>query len=426
MANVASHVFWRTEISSNTLLLSNRLVLTFMSKIIFLLLIFMPLADFFSVYSRSIGFSAGERFSLLYRLILILFCVFLFLRESFQHKMHIIILFYVSLLSLTINYFIIDGSDLSRFVESAIILVKFYVFFIFFGAFTFAIKTNLISPSNCIRIINFLILVYCTMILIGAFFDVELFQNYISDDAERWGVKGIIIAGNEASGFLTIALAWTLLNKKNSLFYFQFFTVITSSIVSGTKAALISSFLVVACYYFAKYKAKALIYLFFYTAISFMVFYISYVSFSSFSEAVDQSVHYFIWHYENNQTGSILNVALTGRDYKLSVVFSDVFYDAPWIFFTGGFPIGNYTIEMDFFDAVALSGFIGASLYFYYWVRTWGSFTSCSADLFKMYFCITFFILGFLGGHYYYSAMSAPFLAFLCVRMNSLKLYSYD
>lgn len=380
-----------------------------------LCLLFMPLADFISVYSRFSGFEAGERFSLVYRLVLIAAAIYFFLKVSVIYKKSIIFLFLSATLSLSVTFFYIDGVDLSNYFESFIMLFKFFVFFVMVSSFKYVIESGYLGFQRFHYIISALIFIYSLSIILGAFFDIEMFKNYNNDDSQRWGVKGIIIAGNEASGFLTVALAWALLNLKKRSGNILLAVVAIASLITGTKAAILAFVFVSSSYILSKYKGKSVLIMLAFLSLSYLILLSIYTNVNAVRDTVDQSLNYFLWHYENSARGDLVNLALTGRDYKLNVVFDEIYHIAPWVYVFGGFPVGNYTVEMDFFDAVALYGVFGTLFYFFIWFKFWKIPENSEFKFFCLYFSVSFFILGFLAGHYFYSAMTAPFLAALCI-----------
>lgn len=394
---------------------SNKTFDILMFKCFMFCLVLMPFADFISVYSRYTGIEAGERFSLIYRLFLITIAIYFFLKVNVSFKNSIIFLFLTSILSLTITFFYIDGSDLSRYLETSIMSFKFFVFFVIVSCLKYFVDFSYLSFKKFYNIISSLIFVYAISIILGAFFDIEMFKNYNNDDSQRWGVKGIIIAGNEASGFLTVALAWALLNLKMRASSILLAIVVLASLITGTKAAVLAFIFVISAYILSKYKGKSVLIMLLFLAISYFLLLLIYSNFLVVRDTFDQTMNYFLWHYENSARGDLVNLALTGRDYKLSVVFDEIHHVSPWVYVFGGFPVGTYTVEMDFFDAIALYGFFGALYYFYIWFSFWNISGHSEYKTFCLYFSFSFFLLGFLAGHYFYSAMSAPFLAALCI-----------
>ncbi|MOA18847.1 hypothetical protein D3C78_1391890 [compost metagenome] len=136
--------------------------------------------------------------------------------------------------------------------------------------------------------------------------------------------------------------------------------------------------------------------------------------------AVNETLAYFEYQYHNQANRSITTLALSGRDIKLDRVYETIFTYAPWTLLIGGYPVAGYTIEMDLFDLIALMGIFGATAYLYCWCLCWE--TKCKQQdtylkKFKAVFLFTFVSLAFLGGHMFYSAVAAPLLALLAIRL---------
>src|SRR5690606_21987393 len=122
---------------------------------------------------------------------IILFCIFIF-----------------SQCLIWFNQVFLAIGDVHDAIETSLMLLKFYLFFIFFDGISFLIKKRLLSDSFLYRTFSFLIFIYSFAIVIGPFLNSDVFRYY---STERWGFKGIVISGNEASALIIVSYAWALL-----------------------------------------------------------------------------------------------------------------------------------------------------------------------------------------------------------------------
>ncbi|WP_082148675.1 O-antigen ligase family protein [Pseudomonas helleri] len=382
----------------------------------------MPLADFLTIYARSIESSTFERVSLAYRTAIVIFACIVCISTAKRKKSYILKSFVLFQITIWLYPLFTQQIDISSTIESSMLLLKFYVIFLFFYGFTALLNSRLISNEQLTRITTFLIYVYSLAIVFGAVFGVALMRYY---DTDRWGVKGIIISGNEASGVLLVSLAWSMLQFSRSQSRTLLPLVIAALLLSGTKSSIIGMLILFVGYYIAKGGISSIIKMCFSALLLILASGYFYLYFDAVQEAVAKSADYFEYQYYNFANKSLITLALSGRDLKLYTVYNEIINDYPVALFIGGFPVGSYSTEMDFFDLLALSGIFGVLIYTYYWLRIWKKqfIYNKFESRFRLAFVITFIALGFLGGHMFYSAVTAPLLASLAIsfRENQIR-----
>ncbi len=244
-----------------------------------------------------------------------------------------------------------------------------------------------------------------------------MFHTYGGD---RWGVKGIIISGNEASGFLLIALAWSLLHLKGVFGSALCLVVVCAMLMCGTKSAIVGLLFLVCGWLWSNGGMKSILSMGLFIVLGSVILMVAYVSSEFIQFEVENTYNYFEYQFDHNANGSWVTLALSGRDYKLVDVYSDILNSSFWVVFIGGYPIARYSVEMDVFDFFALAGVGGLIVYAVSWYRLWANIkpTTKNVDRFKYVFILVFFVLGFLGGHLFYSAIAAPFLAALAIKFH--------
>jgi hypothetical protein len=375
----------------------------------------MPFADFLSVYARDINHSSLERISLFYRFFIFL-CLLIICSASITKKMLTIIISLFIFISVFIGKYIYSMYDETLLLESILLFIKFYMFFLFFEGFTSIQKNNVINITHIFIFFNALILIYVAPIILGSLFNIELFKYY---DSERWGVKGIIVSGNEASAFLLSSLTWFFLNKKSFFNSICILVVMSAMILSGTKASILGLLMLTLGALWSKnpisFIYKGTIFVLIFIAITFLLYNYN----ISFQDAVLKTFSYFEYQYYHFANGSLVSLALSGRDIKLYTVYSSILENEILSLIIGGYPIAGYTVEMDVFDLIPLVGFFGTIFYFFIWFSYWNK-KSTNLKIYqkrlKRVFLFVFIFLAFFGGHMFSSAVAAPFIALLSIK----------
>lgn len=377
----------------------------------------MPIFDFFAVYSRYIGNDSLERISLVGRAAILLFLLFLYAYGVPRKRVLLFCSFLLTQWLLWLNQVIRPNLEIGETLETSLMLLKFFLFFAFYDGMLLLIKNRAISEIFVYRVFTILIFVYSLAIVVGPFFDIEMFRYYSTD---RWGFKGIVISGNEASALLIVSFAWSMLYCKGKSAVIIRLVVVMAMIFSGTKASIAGLVLLTISFFAARFKISSVLYLFLAVVISFIASFLAFNFIEGVEHAVVSTFSYFSYQFYNIANESLISLLLSGRDYKLDVVYSEIFRSYPWVLVLGGYPVASYTTEMDFFDLLAISGTIGVVIYFISWFGSWSITSHCDAfkRRFMLFFLVTFSVLAFLGGHMFYSAVAAPFLACFAVRFH--------
>ncbi|MCV6590366.1 MAG: O-antigen ligase family protein [Marinobacterium sp.] len=387
------------------------------SSLLVVALVLTPLSDFASVAARFNGAGAVGRISLLFRFFVLGMCIFLMVQALNARQIIMWLIFIFCTLNIWVNVLFFDAATVVYGVETSLFMLKYFLFFIYYLAFLFVLNSSLVSYESFKKIFDFLIIFYSVPVILGGIFMIKMFFYY---STERWGVKGIVYAGNELSGLLLVSLTWAYLDFRYEGKKLILIIVSMATIICGTKAALLSFILMVIGYLFSRGGFTS--YLYMVVAIVMGTFAVmgAYLYVDSIQKAVDNSMAYFIWQFENNADGSLLTLLLSGRDQKFDVVYTVLQDSFPWVFVLGGYPVSTYTVEMDLFDLIALLGIFGTIIYMIAWFRCW--IYPKKGDQFmgriKIAFIAVYLFLAFTAGHMFYSAVLAPFLAMLSIRMQ--------
>ena len=121
------------------------------------------------------------------------------------------------------------------------------------------------------------------------------------------------------------------------------------------------------------------------------------------------ALNYFVSKAESN---GLIYVLLSGRTLYLTQVTSEII-DKWTVFnyFVGGQDQSKFMIEMDFFDLFLFLGLIGGVVYLILYFTTIFKFKLSKP--FNLFFTFTFFLLAFLGGHFFASAINALYLCLI-------------
>lgn len=226
----------------------------------------------------------------------------------------------------------------------------------------------------------------------------------------EFGSKGFFYAGNETSGvLLTLTpIVLYIALKKYSVKSIKFLVIIllclTAAILLGTKSALLGMF-VILLYIVWKYSKINKIYI-----ISFVGLIIAgacYYIYNYFSFIVER----FMFAFEKREMGWM--ALLSGRDVFLAENMEE-FYNSNLILNSLGMGIPQKMIEIDFFDFLYISGYIGASILFLLWIINIRR-SQKKGEIPSLIFFTNILLIGvsFIAGHIYSSAMAGSFIAII-------------
>ncbi|WP_293784001.1 hypothetical protein [uncultured Pedobacter sp.] len=248
------------------------------------------------------------------------------------------------------------------------------------------------------------------LIFLGATFNITLFKSYFTQDF-RYGYDGLIPAINEATLFYMIGVSYFYFNYINKIQkIYPLLLCTAASLLLGAKAIYL--FLFILAIYHIFFKAK-LIYKF--ISLGFLAL----LAFGLFTFLISEEnsylYEYFIYKYEEN---GFLDAITSGRSaYIYTKFFDNLEIWNPVNYLFGGTDQLKFMIEMDFFDGFLIFGFVGIVIYFRLYFIT--LFRDITLKDFRLFFCISFFLLAFLVGHFFASAMNSLYL-------NLVVLYFYS
>lgn len=376
-----------------------------------------PLFDFISITLNS-GGTESSRVSLISRGILSTAILISAIALNIRNKNKIITLsaLILPIASCTI-WLLLGFYDEKTFLENLVYITKLASFF----SFLYTIKT--LKPAQFSKlesIVKSSLFIYLACILAGAIFDINSFRSYAL--ADRSGYKGIIIAQNEAAGLILVATLISAANItqriaiKSDIIIFSL--AITASLLLGAKASLIGALLsiisvCVARYGFARATPIIIISLITISSVALLAYNLN----TEINIAVQSSLSYFEYQYDNYAQGNIFTLLLSGRDNKLDYVLNNILSKNYLYLITGGYPMGNYSIEIDFPDLILLMGAPTASLYILQFISSFKT-RNKSMKLFAMLSLGSILIISNTAGHIFVSALVLPYISFLCEKIN--------
>lgn len=226
----------------------------------------------------------------------------------------------------------------------------------------------------------------------------------------EFGSKGFFYAGNEVAGVLmTIApIVLYITIKKYTIKSYKFLTLIfaclVSSILLGTKSGLLGIFVIIfyIIWNYAKIKRTYII-LFTTTVIGGAAYYI----YNHFAFMYNRFLYSF------NDRGMGWMALLSNRDIYYEEIMPD-FYNANFVNSILGLGMPYKTIEIDFFDFLYISGYLGVLILIIFWII---SIRNCQGkdEISSVIRFTNYLLIGvsFIAGHIYSSAMAGPFIAII-------------
>lgn len=383
---------------------------------IFLIYPMSPIGDFLTT-AMSHDTERGVRVSLLIRSLgtaFLLFFIVFFVRKSIIGTICIaLIIFPVASLFYQSIYLSSVQTEQSHIWESLLLYPKLFSFFLVYSFLENRFPSKIL-PKYFVTMVDYIFIAYSIAIVGGLVLNIEMFKGY--GDTGRFGVKGIIVAANEATPVLMAATLWFILRVKSqdrSKLYLLL--IFFSCLFLGTKGALIGFILVMGGAYasrFGLFRAFSITMVF--LIIMMISIFILYLNVDAVQLVIDTSLKYFEYQLLHNVNGSLISLLLGGRDYKVIHLLDLMFTDYPYSFIFGGFPTGLYQSEMGLIDLIALFGVPGAVTFLFLWAKKVGQISPelPSFNIYlARYFVIAWLIIESLAGHMYTSAIAAPFLA---------------
>jgi hypothetical protein len=379
-----------------------------------------PLGDFLSVRASSGAMSGGgdARVSLLLRGAMIGGLIGAMLIggrvKGFNWRQVLLAMIALSVLSVT---FVAGGMSAAEFAEQAIFVLKVFSFFVFFAALS-ALTASQFAAAE--RIVGIVLLAYAFSIVAGGLFSIEMFRSYQADTQIRSGYKGIVYAQNEASALLIVGIAYAYTRVMRfgwrGLEMLLVASLLAASMLVGTKAAAAGTLAVTIAYFYARHGAlaaslRAAVVLALLAALAVA----AYMVLPGVAGAVDLSVGYFIYQYDNASGDALFTILLSGRNLKFATVWDALGRQGYLALLTGGYPVIRYLVEIDIPDLL-LS--LGAPVFCFYFMALAGRFFvhgRGAIPRFGKLFFIVLLLIACTAGHVLTSAVVSPYLAIIAV-----------
>ena len=347
------------------------------------------------------------RVSLLYKSVLEVFLLVVFLSRNKFHNVYLLLLFLVvvyivGLTSLAISD---QGLDLAvGFQHLAQYLLVFFMWMMFLD-----LQENSNFRTNTSKIMVVFFVVNNIAIFIGLLFDMPLFASYYNLDITwgvngffRFGFKGFINAINETTGVYFFGLAYFFREhfKKDGKGLFMLLSTVLAAFITGSKgcALIVLAF---SFYYLLVYRTKRFFFVYLPVLCAAAVVIVP--------QIWDKLLPGFVYGVYGDLTPDwgLASVLLSGRDLILERCFQ--FIDRHWSivnYFFGGTDLTELSSETDFFDGYFMFG-IFFLVYLFTYSRVYFSIEK-SRD--TIYVFIIFLITVATGGHILQSAIVPTFL----------------
>lgn len=309
-------------------------------------------------------------------------------------------LFYLTYIALLLFYYGIYNATLFNatfsFITRYLIIIVLYEYLLLLSK-----RSDISSYLYTILKFNFIILIF--NILLGLL-------GIGHSTYEEFGSKGFFYAGNEVAGVLmTIApiiLYATII--KSSFISLRFLIIsilcIVSSLLLGTKSGLLGIFIILF-YIIWNYSKINKTYIIIFLSVS--IISVAYYIINHFSFMLDR----FLYAFNERNMGWM--ALLSGRDQFYDKIMP-VFYASNFFNNLLGLGMPYKTIEVDFFDFLYISGYVGVLSLIILWII---NLSKCHGkdDLSSVVRFTNFLLIGvsFIAGHIYSSAMAGPFIAII-------------
>lgn len=292
--------------------------------------------------------------------------------------------------------------DFSLFSVSFSFISRFLMIIILYEYLSLIIKKYNI-PKQIYKILKFNFIVLVGNILLGIF-------GIGYGTYNEFGSKGFFYAGNETSGVLltlTPVILFVMI-KKYTIKSLKFMTVmlicLISAILLGTKSALLGMFIIIF-YIIWKFSQISKGYIISFVGLT--IISVCYYIYNYFSFIIER----FMFAFDNRGMGWM--ALLSGRDQFYDVNMTE-FYASNIISTIIGLGMPQKLIEIDFFDFLYVTGYVGIFLLMTLWIVNYKRSLK-KGEITSVIFFTNFLLIGvsFIAGHIYSSAMAGPFIAII-------------
>jgi O-antigen ligase like membrane protein len=379
-----------------------------------------PLGDFLSVRGNSGSNGGDARYSLILRGAVIAGLIVAMLLSGRVRSSNWRSAFLAALAVVVSSVAYAAGAMSGKeYIEQTIFVLKVFSFFVYFAALTGLTDRQLARLEPLVRLA---LLVYSAAIVVGAVLSIDMFRSYAADgDIQiRSGYKGIVYAQNEASALMIVGIACgysRVLRRGWRVMDAIFLTsMLVASTLVGTKAAAGGALVVTIAYFYARYSVlgatlRAAIAVAVLAALAF----VAYLAIPGVAAAVDLTIRYFTYHYDNAGGDGVLTILLSGRNIKFAEVWREIGRQDYAALLTGGYPVVRYLVEIDGPDLM-LS--LGLPIFVFYLKALGNAFVVTGRQplaRFGKTFFVILLIVACTAGHVLNSAVISPYLAIIAV-----------
>ena len=284
----------------------------------------------------------------------------------------------------------------SYFNFELIIVFSKYLFVLFLLEFSYEyFKNN--NNKFLFKAFDLIIIINSILIILGVLFKIRLFKTY---SGERFGYDGLFITSATATYFYMIALFYVFVNYfKSKPNYTLSSLVIIAVFIIGTKAIYLFSALLIVFYFIYYRSSKNLL-----KSIVISILFLSTIAIS---------LLVFVPSFlEINNTYGLLSAVLSYRD-LLFIDKSLPFIRYNWHmlnYLLGGQGFINDRTQMGFLDLFVFFGVFGSAIYLFIYYKVLFKNT---LNINSIFIIISFGIVIFLGGNFFYSATITFYLIIL-------------
>ncbi len=284
--------------------------------------------------------------------------------------------------------------------ENIIIFNKyFFIFIIYFSIYK--LKNYPLKLNHCINVLENIFVINSIAILVGVVTGLEFLKSYVGMDY-RYGYMGLIPAQNEATLFYFIAVSFAYYKRfELGIRSKKFYLIVIPAMLLGTKGIYVF-FILLLLFHFIYYATNLTRIL---TLIVASIGIIKIIEFVT-SEKGRALLYFF---YDSIEKKGWLSMLLTGRDDSVNtdvVAVVDKWNIFNYLF--GGQDQNLFLTEMDIFDVFLFFGIMGSLVYLLLIFNT--LFQVKAIYPFYVFFVGCFFLLAFLGGHFFSSAVNSLYL----------------
>ena len=379
-----------------------------LSIFLYLSLVLIPIVDMINGYNLLSNSDIGSLIGILFRIISIVFLLFLIVRKNkLSHLIFLYSLILFLFIVVIMNYF--RSGNLIGFFDEITYATKLVLPILYMLGISNAVNNGIVNKDIVDKVLTFFSVIVPLTLIIPMIFDAG-YSSY----ALGGGYKGFYYSNNELNILMisiTIFSFWQFTAYKKRKFIILFLFNCTTMLLIGSKTSIFCVIILGIIYILKKFSFKSIFKILIVSLIA------SFLALSLFSEFINEIIFRFQHYYSiTNGSDNIFNFLLSNRNLRIVPAINEVFLnnDNGFLNFLIGY--GHYQqfdasllqsiMEMDIIDTLIWYGFLVSFTIFGFYIYVLLNGLRKKNNFLYNFIYIIIFTFSMIAGHVLYSALA--------------------